>query len=161
MTEALTLPGIPAGIWQCRTRSDPAARYLADRHYSRGSRGSPWVGPPGRVLVLVTPCERAAWITHHPAHALDHLDAWRCSLFRNEGAGLSSTLVLEAMTLTLDRWADHLPADGWCTYVDARKVRSTNPGACFKAAGWELDRGWTGGPWARHLVRLRARLEPG
>jgi hypothetical protein len=83
---ALTLPGLAVGVWQVRGRSDPAAQALADRHYSRKTPGAPWIGPPGRVLVLVTPCEQAVWLTHwpRPELALDGLDAWRCSLFRNE-----------------------------------------------------------------------------
>jgi hypothetical protein len=28
------------------------------------------------------------------------------------------------------------PKDGFVTYVDARKVRSTNPGYCFLKSGW-------------------------
>jgi hypothetical protein len=58
------LPGLeqPAG-WQIRHRSDPAARALTDRHYSRGRPEAPWVGPPGRVLVLVTGDETALWVT--------------------------------------------------------------------------------------------------
>jgi hypothetical protein len=75
---ALQLPGReqPA-CWQIRHRSDPAALRLADRHYSRGRRGAPWVGPPGRVLVLVTGDETALWVTHWPDPRLAHdgLDA--------------------------------------------------------------------------------------
>lgn len=150
---ALTIPGVEAGIWQVRTRLDPAANALADRHYSRRRPFSGQVGPPGRRLVLVTPCERATWLTHWPyaSLALDGLDAWRCTIFRNEGAGLSSDLIREAMTLTERLW--HAPPeDGWLTWIDTRKVRSANPGYCFKQAGWWLDREWK----HRHLVRLRA-----
>jgi hypothetical protein len=89
---ALTLPGLDSGPWQVRNSSDPAANALADRHYNRQRRGSGQVGPPGRKLVFVTPCERAVWVTHWPYAdlALDGMDSWRCSIFRNEGAGLSS-----------------------------------------------------------------------
>ncbi len=154
---ALVIPGLEVGTWQVRSRSDPAARALADRHYSRKTKGAPWIGPPGRVLVLVTPCERAVWLTHWPRAelALDGLDAWRCSIFRNEGAGLSSELIEAAMALTVERWSDR-PADGWLTWIDVTKVRSTNPGYCFKQAGWWLDRDWS----HPRLVRLRARIDP-
>jgi hypothetical protein len=156
---ALTLPGIEVGAWQVRTRADRAACALADRHYSRQRPGSGQVGPPGRTLVLVTPCERAVWVSSwpYPAMALDGLDAWRCSLFRNEGAGLSSALIRQAMALTAARWAGAgLPGDGWLTWVDRRKVASANPGYCFKRAGWSLDRAWS----HPHLVRLRAPALP-
>jgi hypothetical protein len=139
---ALTLPGLPPVVWQVRSRSDPAARALADRHYSRKTPGAPWVGPPGRVLVLVTPCERAAWVTHwpYPHLALDGLDAWRCSLFRNEATALlSSALIVAAMATTAAVWAAG-PRDGWLTWVDPAKVASANPGYCFHRAGWTRDR---------------------
>jgi hypothetical protein len=139
---ALTLPGLPPVVWQVRSRSDAAARALADRHYSRKTRGAPWVGPPGRVLVLVTPCERAAWVTRwpYPYLALDGLDAWRCSLFRNEATELlSSALIVAAMATTAAVWAAG-PRDGWLTWVDPAKVASANPGYCFQRAGWTRDR---------------------
>lgn len=146
MTVALTIPGVEAGTWQVRHRFDRAAAALADRHYSRERVGSPQVGGPGYLLVLVTPCERACWITKQ--HALttrtaralaDGLDAYRCAMFRNEGAGLSSDLIRAAVELTERLWGPP-PADGWATYVRRDLVRSTNPGYCFKQAGWTLDR---------------------
>lgn len=107
--------------------------------------------------MLVTPCERAVWLTHWPRAdlALDGLDAWRCSIFRNEGAGLSSELIEGAMVLTAERWSDR-PADGWLTWIDTTKVASSNPGSCFKQAGWWVDRDWS----HPRLVRLRARIDP-
>lgn len=150
---ALTIPGLATGIWQVRHHRDPAACALADRHYSRRRPGSGKIGPPGRKLVLVTPCERAVWLTHWPyTHfALDGLDAWRCSIFRNEGAGLSSDLILAAMDLTASLWGS-APGAGWVTWIDRTKVRSANPGYCFKQAGWRIDRTWS----HPKLIRLRA-----
>jgi hypothetical protein len=154
---ALVIPGLEVGAWQVRSKADPAACALADRHYSRQRPGSGQVGPPGRLLVLVTPCERAVWLTHWPRAdlALDGLDAWRCSIFRNEGAGLSSELIEAAMALTAQRWSGR-PADGWVTWIDTTKVQSSNLGYCFKQAGWWLDREWQ----HPRLVRLRARIDP-
>jgi hypothetical protein len=157
MSEAtvLTLPGIETGPWQVRNGFDPAARALADRHYSRRKSkvGSNQVGGAGRRLVFVSPCERALWVTRWPyAHlSNDGLDAWRCSYFRNEGAGLSSDLIRSAMDLTAELWTER-PFDGWVTWVDTRKVKSGHPGYCFKLAGWWLDRAWS----HPHLIRLRA-----
>jgi hypothetical protein len=154
---ALTLPGLDSGPWQVRNSFDPAANALADRHYNRQRRGSGQIGPPGRKLVFVTPCERAVWITHWPYAnlALDGMDAWRCSLFRNEGAGLSSQLIIAAMNLTAHLWSGR-PADGWITWIDRRHVASSNPGYCFKQAGWTLDRSWQ----HPNLIRLRAPAPP-
>ena len=152
---ALTLPGMEVGTWQVRSKRDPAAMALFDRHYSRQKKGRGEVGPPGWKLVFVTPDEQAMWCTHWPevAYVMDGLDAWRCSVFRNEGAGLSSSLILAAMALTEQMWTDR-PRDGWVTWVDRTKVPGTNPGYCFKQAGWWLDREWT----HRRLIRLRADL---
>lgn len=156
--ESLTIPGIGSPPWQVRNRFDAAAAALADRHYSREKR-SPQVGGPGYVLVLVTPCERAVWISkrHSPdttsARVLaDGLDAFRCGMFRNEGAGVSSVLIAAAVELTERRWGEP-PPDGWTTYVDRSKVASRNPGYCFKLAGWELDRDFD----HPDLVRLNLR----
>ena len=56
-----------------------------------------------------------------------------CSVFRNEGPILSSTLVEEAMGLAWDKW----PGKRLFTYVWDERVASTNPGYCFKKAGWK------------------------
>lgn len=150
--------GVAGTRWRAVRSSDNAARSLADRHYNRVGIGAPTVGPPGRRLTLVTVDERALWQTHYTDHPLDGLEVLRCSTFRNEGAGLSSELILEAMLVTLHLW-DERPAEGWLTFVDRSKVSSTNPGYCFLAAGWTKDRTFVAGAWARHLIRLRAPLE--
>jgi hypothetical protein len=154
---ALVLPGLEtSAVWQRRTRGDLAACALYDRHYSRQTIGARNVGPPGRLLVFVTACERAAWVTHYPRAdlALDGVDAWRCTMFRNEGAGRSSDLILEAMAATAQLWGDAPPA-GWLTYVDTAAVRSAHPGYCYKRAGWYLDRDWHPAR-PTTLIRLRA-----
>ena len=51
-------------------------------------------------------------------------------------------------------WWAGLPADGWVTWVDPRRVASPNPGYCFQRAGWTRDLSWT----HRHLIRLRAQV---
>jgi hypothetical protein len=156
VTVALTLPGIEPVVWEMRTGYDPAAISLANRHYSRRDPNASQIGGIGRRLVLVTPCERAVWITRWPLveMAYDKLDAWRCAMFRNEGAGLSSDLIRAAMELTASVW-DERPADGWITWVDTAKTPGPNHGYCFKQAGWWLDRGWS----RRRLIRLRAAVE--
>ncbi len=151
--EALTLPGVEVGTWQIRSKRDKAALSLFDRHYSCQTHPPGEVGPPGRKIVLVTPSEQSMWCSHWPfAHlTLDGLDAWRCSAFRHEGQELASDLIVAAMAQTLETWGSP-PKDGWVTFVDTRRVPGTNPGYCFKQAGWRLDRGWA----HRYLVRLRA-----
>lgn len=137
--------------WLITTRSDPAVRALRSRHYSTlGSTGRT-VGPPGRVLILRTSDGLAAWISHWPRAdlALDGLDAFRCSLFRNEGPLRSSDLIRAAVALTERVWGR--APDGWVTWIDPRAVASSIPGWCFRRAGWRHDRAWR----HPHLIRLR------
>ena len=87
---------------------------------------------------------------------MDTLDAWRCTAFRNEGPALSSVLIVAAVELTARTWGT-APPDGWVTYVDRTRVRSTNPGYCYLRAGWRRDPTYSPGHRQRHLIRLRYR----
>lgn len=99
--------------------------------------------PPGETVVLITPDARAVfgWWRPHPTSgitAMNGLDGWTCTIFRNIGPTLSSLLILDA-----ELWiysVDSAPPgpDGLLTYVWDDKVRSANPGYCFKQAGWEV-----------------------
>lgn len=120
---------------ECRD-GDDVCRGLFDRHYSRiryadGRKPKLFVGP-GQKVVLIT-------------DAADALFVWRkfvddsgqqgvnCAVFRNEGPVLSSLLILDAETVAARRW----PRERLYTYVNPRGIRSVNPGACFKHAGWK------------------------
>ncbi len=159
--EALTLD-VDDAVWTRRGRFDAAACALADRHYSREKAGSPQVGGPGFLLVFVTPCEQAAWISkrHSPEifegnrtrTTADGFQGYRCGLFRNESRHRASDLILAAVELTESIWGPS--AQGWLTYVDKSKVASQNPGYCFKKAGWILDRAY------RHDRLVRLTLPP-
>jgi len=126
--------------WRLSNRAEPAARMLADRHYSRQKPGSPQFVPPGRCVVLLTLCERAVWVTSWPfAEYVKHAwaGAWVCSIFRNEGAGLSSELIRDAIAVTRSVWEP--PELGLITFVDAGKVKAKrDPGYCFIKAGGEV-----------------------
>lgn len=57
-----------------------------------------------------------------------------CAVFRNENKKLlSSALIKEAVAIALKRW----PGERLYTYVNAKKIKSSNPGYCFKAANWK------------------------
>jgi len=124
------------GPWIEVRDGDHTAAALFDRHYSRNRNavGDPRVAGPGEKMVLLTPCARAlfVWrkfITKDPSAGPEDVN---CAIFRNEGAGLSSELIRAAMPLAWAKW-------GWqrCyTYVNPRRVRSSNPGYCFLMAGW-------------------------
>lgn len=134
MTEQPFLPW--DSVWIEVRDGDATAAAIYDRHYSRnpGSRGDSRVAGPGEKMVLLTPCCRAlfVWrkfISKDPTAGREDVN---CAIFRNEGAGLSSALILEAMELAWRRW----PGRRLYTYVNPRRVRSANPGFCFVSAGW-------------------------
>jgi hypothetical protein len=125
-------------IWSLSYRADPAARAIADRHYNRQSIGAPNFVPPGRCFVLYAPS--ALWVTSWPyAEYVKHewAGGWVNSCFRNEGAGLSSKLIRQAIAATRWRWPA-VPYLGIITFVDASKVRhKRDPGRCYLRAGFK------------------------
>jgi hypothetical protein len=125
--------------WVAVPKFTPQAARLADGHYSRRTVGSPQFMPPGQTLVLLTGDGLAVfgWWRPDPSsgiRAMNGLDGWTCTIFRNTGPTLSSELILAAEAELLTRY-DCGP-DGLITYVWDSKVRSPNPGYCFKQAGW-------------------------
>lgn len=54
-------------------------------------------------------------------------------MFHNEGPALSSELILDAEGALA---GFDIGPDGLLTYVEDRKIRSVNPGYCFKLAGY-------------------------
>jgi hypothetical protein len=139
--------------WTLSHRADPAAVRLADRHYNRQKPGTPQFVPPGRCLVLLSDDATAVWVTSWPfAEYVKHkwAGAWVNSLFRNEGQYLSSELIRQAVAIT--RWYWEPPELGIVTFVDATKVRSTNPGYCYLCAGFEHVGQTAGGLVALQLL---------
>lgn len=127
--------------WRMSNRFDPAGAKLADRHYSRQKPGSPQFVGNATSFVLIAPLSdtpQALWVTKWQRYVRSPmwLNAWVCSLFRNEGAGLSSELITEAVAATRALWGDP-PARGFVTFVDADKTkRKRDPGRCYVKAGW-------------------------
>lgn len=128
--------------WLPAKDGDPRAFALMRRHYSYhpyrdGRRRN--LGNRNRYLI-VGPGEKMVLLTVN----CDALFVWRkfiddsrqegvnCAVFRNEGNTLSSQLILEAERLAWQKW----PGQRLYTYVDPRKVKSSNPGYCFLSAGW-------------------------
>lgn len=122
-------------LWWITKDGDAVCNELYERHYSRyryadGRKPSLFVGP-GEKLVLRT------WEG-------DALFVWRkflddsgqrginCAIFRNESSIQSSILIRQADAIADFCW----PGERHYTYVDANKVKSSNPGYCFKMAGW-------------------------
>jgi hypothetical protein len=97
--------------------------------------------PPGQTIVLVSVDNLAVWgwWRPHPSSgikAMNGLDGWTCTIFRNEGVYRSSHLVLEAERMLLES-GETIGPDGLLTYVWDEKIKSANPGYCFKVAGWK------------------------
>lgn len=122
-------------LWWLTKDGDKACLELYERHYSAyhyidGRKRVQFVGP-GEHIVLRT-------------FDADALFVWRrfiddsgqrgvnCAVFRNEGSNLSSELVRQADAVADFVW----PGARHYTYVDAKSVRSSNPGFCFLQAGW-------------------------
>ena len=137
--------------WYQVSPVDVRARLIADRHYSRQTPGAREFCRPGNKIVLLHFVEGkpvAVWASQRPDPSSgitrdDGLDAWDCSIFRNEGAKIkSSELIKEAVAITLGKWADILPVDGFITTVNPRKVRPIKQrgrliwGYCFLKAGF-------------------------
>lgn len=126
-------------IWQLSHRGDPAAARIADRHYNRQKPGTAQFVPPGSCCVFLSIDHKALWVTSWPLpeyvkHAWS--GAWVNSCFRNEGAGLSSELITEAVQAT--RWYyGEAPEIGIISFIDPTKVRrKRDPGRCYRKAGW-------------------------
>jgi hypothetical protein len=126
--------------WYLTDQADPRAIELADKHYSRKHKGSAGVMPPGRMVVLLTEDGNAVWGTSWPYAAMLRrtwaTESWMCTIFRNESPFLSSELILEAIAATRWIWGEP-PRDGMVTLIDAKKIKSTNPGYCYKMAGFQ------------------------
>ena len=159
MSFVLTPPGytdIGLRYWWRARKFDKVGASLADRHYSRRTVGSPQFMPPGQTIVLVTPEQDAVfgWWRPHPEAgitAMNGLDGWTCTIFRNEGRTLSSSLILDAEQAIEAAGHDCGP-DGLITYVWGSRVASSNPGYCFQMAGWQKQ-GWSADGRKRLLTK--------
>jgi hypothetical protein len=123
--------------WLIVSDHDPELRELADRHYSRKTRGAKKYVGPGEYLALITPEGRAGFIWRKTKIELrkDGQEGIECTLFRNEAQELylSSHLILEAEKLALIKWPE---SSRFFTYVNPKKIKSTYPGFTFIKAGY-------------------------
>lgn len=118
------------------THFDPEMAALADRHYSRRTPGARQFCYSGRKLVLrnAEATVLFVWMFPDPALRMDKQVGYNCAIFRNESDRRSSEIILEAERFAVAKWG----AGRAYTFVDGRKIRSTNPGWCFIAAGWRV-----------------------
>ena len=129
------LPRARYSLWSEYQDGNPRGLELFERHYSalpyRDGRERDRFAGPGYKTVLLTEDGAALFVWRKFIDDSGQTGV-NCAVFRNEGPHLSSDLIREAMAIAWQRW----PGERLYTYVNARKIRSTNPGYCFKQAGW-------------------------
>lgn len=118
------------------THFDAECAMLADRHYSRRTPGARQFLYSGRKIVIRDNEGLLVfgWIWPYEEMRLDAQTGYNCAIFRNESTRLSSEVILECERIAVGRWG---PNRGF-TYVKPSAIRSTNPGFCFKKAGWKF-----------------------
>ena len=137
MSNFIIHPELVGQFWYRTKDGDKAAKRIFDRHYSRyhyadGRKPLLFVGP-GEKMVLMTLAENALFVWRKFISG-DGQQGVNCAVFRNEGAIKSSKLILDAEQIAWKRW----PNERLYTYVAPSKIKSANPGYCFKRAGWTV-----------------------
>jgi len=118
------------------THFDQECRMLADRHYSRRTIGARQFCYSGRKLVLRNTKGTVLFVWMYPKleMRMDGQVGYNCAIFRNESQRLSSDIILEAEGFAFRKWGPNR----LYTYIDPQKIRSSNPGYCYKKAGWHF-----------------------
>lgn len=153
------------GYWLPIKDGDPRAAALYARHYSsyqyadrrrqlHGYRNRFLIMGPGEKLLLIGNDERALFGWRRGNDASQGYGV-SCTVFRNESDRLSSDLIIEACALAWQRW----PGERLYTYVNPKRIRSTNPGYCFVMAGWSKCGTTKGGLPIFDICPLAAHIE--
>jgi len=162
---------VAAVEWRVSHKGHPRMLAFADRHYTRQTKGSNQFCRPGKNLVLLLSDGSAGWVTWRPLPEVgrsDNLEAWECTLFRNEGETRSSVLVEQATAMVFREWG-WPPRDGFITAIGIeqtkrRRGKTSAPGTCYLAAGWlpfthpnhaqNIDRQWMRAPHPKRTPRI-------
>lgn len=131
------------GYWLEVNDGDARVAAIYQRHYScyqyqdkrrsqYGYRNRHLVVGPGEKLVLLSVDGLAIFGWRKFLDDSGQMGI-NCSFFRNEGLVLSSELILDAERHAYRRW----PGERLYTYVNPKAVLSSNPGYCFRKAGWQ------------------------
>lgn len=125
------------GYWIEVSDGDSRAVGLFERHYSNTNKDTDHVrygfSGEGESMILLTSDCRALFGWRKQKITDDGQLGVNCFIFRNESDLLSSQLILEAEKFAWHRWA----GERLYTYVNGKKIKSTNPGYCFLKAGWK------------------------
>lgn len=122
-------------FWRASRDGNPMGLALYRRHYSSrrykdGRDPALFVGP-GEKMVLLSHLDDALFVWRRFIDASGQLGV-NCAVFRNESPHRASEMILDAEIWARERW----PGERLYTYVNPDQIRSTNPGYCFKMAGW-------------------------
>lgn len=107
-------------------------RHYSKYHYKDGRKPKLFVGP-GQKIVLISHDGMALFVWRKFI-SNDGQQGVNCAVFRNESTMKSSEMILEAEAIATRRW----PGERFFTYVNPRRIKSKNPGYCFKLAGWNF-----------------------
>lgn len=138
-----SLPVAAYGHWLEYKDGNEKGLELYERHYScyqyaDGRDRKLFVGP-GFKTVLINREQNALFVWRKFFDKSGQVGI-NCAVFRNEGIILSSTLIKEAVEIIGLKY----PGARLYTYVNENSIKSTNPGCCFKKAGWKKS-GYTKG----------------
>lgn len=158
MSALFSSAGVAKGtkLWRLARDGDPLglelhARHYSARQYADGRVRRLFVGP-GEKLVLIGHDDRSLFVWRRFI-SMDDQAGICCSIFRNEGPTLASALIRDADAIADARWPGETRH---YTYVAPARIRSTNPGYCFLAAGWRRS-GWTKGGHGRDQLLVLER----
>jgi hypothetical protein len=120
------------------THFDAEMAMLADRHYSRRTVGARQFLYSGRKIVIRDARGDVlfGWLYPDETMRMDQQTGYNCAIFRNESTRRSSEIILECEAIAIERWGPNR----MYTYVNPAKIKSANPGYCFKQAGWKNAR---------------------
>lgn len=128
-----------SGYWVQVSDGNLIAFSIFQRHYSyrkhrrtQGKNGKRIAGP-GETIILIGKDSKALFVWKKQKYNQDGQSGVNCTVFRNESTFLSSELLREAEEIAVARW----PGQRLFTYVNPRKIKSKNPGYCFKVHGWK------------------------
>lgn len=125
--------------WFATKQTDAAVVCHYLKHYSseksgrKGTQFAHGIVGQGETLTLLTDDGAAVFLWQRQEIRDDSQTGVGCAIFRNESAVRSSELIREADELAWSKW----PGERHFTFVNPTKIRSSNPGYCFKAAGWQ------------------------
>lgn len=130
--------------WVMINDGNETAFAIFQRHYTyrkgrkrdqnkNGKNGKRMAGP-GETIVLIGKDHKALFIWKKQKYSQDNQTGINCCVFRNEGNMLSSEIILQAEQIAWQKW----PGERLFTYVNPGKIKSQNPGYCFKQAGWRI-----------------------